>query len=166
MRAPILAANRAHRAVHYTELLPAVRQKTGTDVSLRSLQRYGKEELGAKQKRGVKRTADESEYTAACGRRGVLLPVAVDMIACCVGDRVLLPKIFTPKERAGADVRGINRSMLLQFIDDVLVQAVEGLRRYPLTLVLIVPPFTWTWTPFARHSVTAARSPSKTFCCC
>ena len=29
VRAPILAANRAHRAIHYTELLPAVRQKTG-----------------------------------------------------------------------------------------------------------------------------------------
>lgn len=59
-----------------------------------------------------------------------------DMIAVCTGDRVLLPKIFTPKERAGAEVRGINRSMLLQFIDDVLAQAVEGLDRYPLTLVL------------------------------
>jgi hypothetical protein len=59
-----------------------------------------------------------------------------DMIACCVGDRVLLPKIFTPAERAGADVRGINRAMLLQFVDDVLAQAAEGLDRYPLTLVL------------------------------
>jgi hypothetical protein len=59
-----------------------------------------------------------------------------DMIACTVGDRVLVPKIFTPKERAGADVRGINRAMLLQFVDDVLAQAVEGLDRYPLTLVL------------------------------
>jgi hypothetical protein len=59
-----------------------------------------------------------------------------DMIAVCVGDRVLLPKIFSPKERAGAEVRGINRCMLLQFIDDVLAQAVEGLDRYPLTLVL------------------------------
>lgn len=59
-----------------------------------------------------------------------------DMIACTVGDRVLVPKIFSPKERAGADVRGINRAMLLQFVDDVLAQAVEGLDRYPLTLVL------------------------------
>jgi hypothetical protein len=59
-----------------------------------------------------------------------------DMIACCVGDRVLLPKIFTPKERADAEVKGINGPMLLQFIDDVLAQAVEGLDRYPLTLVL------------------------------
>ena len=59
-----------------------------------------------------------------------------DMIAVCTGDRVLVPTIFTPKERKDADVRGINRSMLLQFIDDVLAQAVEGLDRYPLTLVL------------------------------
>ena len=48
---PINAANRAHRAVHYTELLPSVRQKTGADVSLRSLQRYGKEQLRARDKK-------------------------------------------------------------------------------------------------------------------
>lgn len=59
-----------------------------------------------------------------------------DMIACCVGDQVLLPKIFTPKERSDASVRGINGPMLQQFIDDTLAQAVEGLDRYPLTLVL------------------------------
>lgn len=59
-----------------------------------------------------------------------------DMIACCVGDRVLLPKIFSPKERSDASVRGINGPMLQQFIDDTLAQAVEGLDRYPLTLVL------------------------------
>jgi hypothetical protein len=59
-----------------------------------------------------------------------------DMIACTVGDRVLMPKIYTPQERSDAGVKGINGSMLLQFIDDTLAQAVEGLDRYPLTLVL------------------------------
>ena len=59
-----------------------------------------------------------------------------DMIACCAGDRVLLPKIFTPKERKDAEVKGINGPMLHQFIDDTLAQAVEGLDRYPLLLVL------------------------------
>lgn len=59
-----------------------------------------------------------------------------DMIAVCTGDRVLLPKVFTPAERKGAEVRGINSAMLQQFIDDTLAQAVEGLDRYPLTLVL------------------------------
>lgn len=58
------------------------------------------------------------------------------MIACCVGDRVLLPKIYSPQERSDAGVKGINGAMLLQFIDDILVQAVEGLDRYPLTHVL------------------------------
>src|ERR1700737_4984809 len=58
------------------------------------------------------------------------------MIACCVGDRVLLPKIYSPQERSDAGVKGINGSMLQQFIDDTLAQAVEGLDRYPLTLVL------------------------------
>jgi len=69
-----------------------------------------------------------AEETSAYSKR-------FDMIACCVGDRVLLPKIFTPKERADADVKGINGPMLLQFIDDLLAQAVEGLDRYLLTLV-------------------------------
>ena len=59
-----------------------------------------------------------------------------DMIACCIGDRVLLLKIYSPNERRGADVSGINGAMLRQFIDDVLAQAVEGLNRYPITLVL------------------------------
>lgn len=59
-----------------------------------------------------------------------------DMIACCAGDRVLLPKIFAPKERTDVGAKGINGRMLQQFIDDTLAQAVEGLDRYPLTLVL------------------------------
>lgn len=75
VRAPILAANRAHRAIHYTELLPAVRQKTGTEVSLRSLQRYGKEELGARDKQSKKRTAEESECNSTRERRDASLPV-------------------------------------------------------------------------------------------
>lgn len=59
-----------------------------------------------------------------------------DMIACCIGDRVLVPKIYSPRDRSDASVKGINGVMLQQFIDDILAQAVEGLDRYPLTLVL------------------------------
>lgn len=59
-----------------------------------------------------------------------------DMIACVAGNQVLLPKIFTPSERKGAEARGINGAMLQQFIDDTLAQAVEGLNRYPLLLFL------------------------------
>jgi transposase len=35
VRAPILRANRTHRAVHYTQLVQPVREKTGKQVSLR-----------------------------------------------------------------------------------------------------------------------------------
>lgn len=59
-----------------------------------------------------------------------------DMIACCTSDRVLLPKIYSPQERSDAGVKGINGAMLHQYIIDELAQAVEGLDRYPLTLVL------------------------------
>lgn len=68
VRAPVLAANRAHRAIHYTDLLPEVQRKTGKKLSLRSLQQYGKKELAIRQKHTKKRTARESEYTHASER--------------------------------------------------------------------------------------------------
>jgi len=63
VRAPILRANRSHRAVHYTSLLTAVKEKTGKQIALRTLQDYGKKELGIKKRRGKKRTAEECECT-------------------------------------------------------------------------------------------------------
>jgi hypothetical protein len=68
VRAPILAANRAHRAISYSQLLPTVCAKTGVELSLRTLQQYGKEQLGAKHKHSKKRTAAESECNATCER--------------------------------------------------------------------------------------------------
>jgi hypothetical protein len=63
--APIRNSNRAARVVRYSKLLPQVQAATATDVSLRTLQRYGHDEAGARQTRGKKRTADESECTGA-----------------------------------------------------------------------------------------------------
>ena len=59
--APIRNANRAARAVRYTKLLPQVQAATQTDVSLRTLRRYGKEEARGHKTRGKKRTAEESK---------------------------------------------------------------------------------------------------------
>lgn len=59
VRAPILAANRAHRAVSYTKLLPEVSRKTGKAITLRTLQRTGRQQLQAVAKHTRKRTADE-----------------------------------------------------------------------------------------------------------
>ena len=67
VRAPILAANRKHKAVHYTTLLSPLQQKTGKEISLRTVQRYGKEEeLGARQRRGKQRTAEERQCIHTC----------------------------------------------------------------------------------------------------
>jgi hypothetical protein len=59
IRAPILAANRAHRVVTYPTLLPEVQRKTGKNLALRTLQDYGKQRLQARVKHTRKRTADE-----------------------------------------------------------------------------------------------------------
>lgn len=57
----ILAANRRGEAIHYTTIHSAVQQATGSQVSIQTLRRYGKQELGVKQKRSTKRTASESQ---------------------------------------------------------------------------------------------------------
>jgi hypothetical protein len=59
--APIRNANRAARAVSYTALLPQVQAATDSNLSLRTLQRYGDEELQATAKHGKKRTSDECQ---------------------------------------------------------------------------------------------------------
>lgn len=55
----ILAANRRHTAVHYPSLLPVVEQTNAVQLSLRTLQRYGKQQLHAKQKHTIARTKNE-----------------------------------------------------------------------------------------------------------
>jgi transposase len=59
IRTPIRNKNRAAVPVHYPQLLPAIQEKTGEPVSLRTVQRTGKEQLGVKQKRTKKRTREE-----------------------------------------------------------------------------------------------------------
>ena len=59
-----------------------------------------------------------------------------DVIACCNGKQVFSPKIFTPKERSDASVKGINPTMLLIYIEEYLAQALALLDLYPLYLVL------------------------------
>jgi hypothetical protein len=61
--APIRNSNRAARVVRYGRLLPQVQAATGTNVSLRTLQRYGHNEAGGRQTRGKKRTVDECQCT-------------------------------------------------------------------------------------------------------
>jgi hypothetical protein len=59
-----------------------------------------------------------------------------DMIACINGNKTFAPCIYTPKERAGAGVRGINTEMLLDYIYNTLGQETAALDKPPLTLVV------------------------------
>jgi transposase-like protein len=58
VRAPILAANRAHKAVSYTMLLPSVQQKTRKKIALRTLRDFGEQQLGVNSMASRKRTSD------------------------------------------------------------------------------------------------------------
>jgi transposase len=73
IKQPILRKNRVHRPIHYSELVPAIREKMNKKISSRTVRRYGKEEIGIKQKRTIKRTSDECEYTIQTGTRTILL---------------------------------------------------------------------------------------------
>lgn len=59
-----------------------------------------------------------------------------DMIACCSYDQVFPPKIFSPTDRGEEGVRGINTSMLISYIQDMLAQCCGATNVYPLILVL------------------------------
>lgn len=61
--APIRRLNRSARQVRYRKVAEAVREKTGKQISDRSVRRIGREELGAKKTRGTKRTAEECKCT-------------------------------------------------------------------------------------------------------
>jgi hypothetical protein len=60
---PIRNKNRSFKPVHYTDLLPSVTQKTGKEISVETIRRIGREQLGVKQKRTKKRTAQERKQT-------------------------------------------------------------------------------------------------------
>lgn len=60
----------------------------------------------------------------------------LDMIACCNGDQVFAPCIYTPKERSDAGVKGINTEMLVDYILSTLGQETWALDNPPLTLVV------------------------------
>jgi transposase-like protein len=59
---PIRRSNRLAQQVKYTKIAEQVRQNTGKSVSVQTVRRIGKQQLGASRKRGKKRTAAECRY--------------------------------------------------------------------------------------------------------
>lgn len=62
IRTPINNKRRGHHAVHYPDLMPTICRKLSTPISLRTIQRYGKDRLGVKLIRTKKKTLHECEY--------------------------------------------------------------------------------------------------------
>lgn len=60
---PIRNKRRAHEAVHYTDIIHSIQQKSGTMVSIQTVRRYGRKEAEIKQKTTRKRTAAEGKQT-------------------------------------------------------------------------------------------------------
>jgi len=58
--------NRSHQPIHYNEVQQSVTTSTGKRPSLRTIQRYGRDELGGRQKHGKKRTANECNQQYTC----------------------------------------------------------------------------------------------------
>jgi DDE superfamily endonuclease len=59
-----------------------------------------------------------------------------DMIACCSGEQTFPCMIYTPNERTSMNVKGINKKMLIKYIQDILAQAVGATDLYPIYLVM------------------------------
>lgn len=59
-----------------------------------------------------------------------------DMISCCSGSQVFLPIIYTPDERKLIGAKGINKKMLIKYVQDILAQAIGATDEYPVYLVL------------------------------
>jgi hypothetical protein len=59
-----------------------------------------------------------------------------DMIAATSYEHVLPARIYSPGDRRDRGVKGITRTMLIQFLDDILAQAIGALAHYPLVLVI------------------------------
>jgi transposase len=58
---PIVEHSQQHSPIHYPDLLPSLIDSTGKKPSLRTIQRYGKEELGITNKHTITRTEWECQ---------------------------------------------------------------------------------------------------------
>jgi len=63
VKKPIRENNRKHEPNFYSNILSDIHTKIHKNISIRTLQRYGKQRSGIKKKKALRRTADECNYT-------------------------------------------------------------------------------------------------------
>ena len=74
---PVAKANRSNTAIDYNEIHTRVEEKTGQELSLRTVQRYGKEDAGIKSQSTHAVTVDERQYTTPYS-------ICLDHVSVCV----------------------------------------------------------------------------------
>jgi transposase len=63
IRQPIIASNRSHVRVSYTDIHNRIRERNPVQISLRSVRRYGQVVVGARQLRTRRQSVDERKHT-------------------------------------------------------------------------------------------------------
>ncbi|MDZ4284274.1 MAG: hypothetical protein U1A28_00420 [Patescibacteria group bacterium] len=109
----------------------------------RKIQKISKERVLFLDETAVRLSEAPSSTLVARGEKSFVLATDTssyakrfDMIACCNGSQVFPPMIFTPIDRSDAGVRGINKKMLIKYIQEILAQQVGALNKYPIYLVM------------------------------
>lgn len=109
----------------------------------RKIQKVSKERVLFLDETAVRLSEAETSTLVAPGQQPYVLATETssyskrfDMIACCNGKQVFPPMIFSPSDRSDAAVRGINKKMLVKYIQEILAQQIGALDKYPIFLVL------------------------------
>lgn len=79
---PVVAANRAHRPIHYTELIAGVAAAAAAEPSPRTVRHYGHDECGIRDKHTIKRTEDECECNTVLRIGPCCVVVALTLLQC------------------------------------------------------------------------------------
>jgi hypothetical protein len=77
--AQVKKKNRLPEPAHYTQLIYSVKEKTGKQVSLRTIQRYGKEEESIRDNRAIKRTREERKHMITHAAKQNILSLFFDI---------------------------------------------------------------------------------------
>lgn len=63
IRQPVIAANRAHRCINYSMIHRQLQQEHHLDVSVRTVRRYGRRDVGIRNRRVQRKTPHERNHT-------------------------------------------------------------------------------------------------------
>jgi hypothetical protein len=169
IHAPINRANHSFTSIHYTDLQPSLRRKIAPEPSLRTIRRYGKEQLGGKNKHSKKRTPEECQ----CIHITSLSHESFSVDCTLAHDSVLCFALLTVTAEACEEIAKIRRRLQrlpkrrVLFLDETAIRLSEA-----PTSTIVLPgnqPYilaTDTTSYAARFDMIACISYDRTFVPC